>query len=105
MTISVIWFGLHSFRPGLHTFDTRLHIVGAGLRIIKTKRGWGSQCADQAPEIENPAPELGSQASTNDVYLRKSGWPDLGWASIKMFYLCNPVWASLFPNWASHFRV
>ena len=87
----------------LHTFDARLHIVGAGLRIIKTKRAWASRCADQAPEIENLAPELGSQASTNDVYLRKSGWPDLVWASTKNVYLRNLVWASQFSNWASHF--
>ena len=83
LNISVIWFGFHNVRTGLHTFEARLHIVGAGLRIIKTKRAWASRCADQALEIENLAPELGSQASTNDVYLRKAGWPDLVWASTK----------------------
>ena len=55
----------------------------------------------QAPEIGNQAPGHGGRASTKPRYLRKSDWPGVVWASMKLWYLRGLVWASQFPSWAS----
>ena len=52
----------HEAQPGTRSvLETHLVLVS---------RGWASQFTDRAPEIENLAPGLGSQASTKNVYLR-----------------------------------
>ena len=62
--------------------------------LVLVSRRWALQFKDQAREIENLAPELEDQSSTNIVYLRKSGWTDLVWASTKNDYLRKLGWAS-----------